>query len=75
MRIFLSSLVLAGLFGIGMAVASPTTQPVNTICPVSGEAVDPAFTTQYDGKTIGFCCKDCPAKFEKDPQKYMKDLK
>jgi YHS domain-containing protein len=58
--------------------SQPSTQPaaVNKTCPVSGKdhAIDPAVTIQYDGKTIGFCCKDCIPDFKKDPAKYMAKL-
>ncbi len=38
----------------------------NTMCPVSDEPVDPAAPTrQYAGKTVGFCCDHCPAKWDK----------
>ena len=60
--------------------AAPTTQPaadkpVNTKCPVSGDAIDPKVTTVYQGKTVAFCCKDCVEDFQKNPEKYMKKLK
>lgn len=60
---------------------APTTapssdKPINTHCPVNrDEEIDPAVTTTYEGKTIAFCCKSCLPKFQKDPAKYMKDLK
>jgi len=57
---------------------APSTQPaepINKICPVHGGDVDAKVTTVYDGKIIGFCCEDCIAEFNKDPEKYMKDLK
>ena len=38
-------------------------------------AAAPDTTIVYDGKVIGFCCSDCPPEFNKDPEKYMKDLK
>ena len=63
----------------GTQPAAPTTQAgkiVNKNCPISGEEVDPkGKTVTYKGKTVGFCCDDCIEKFEKDPEKYMKDLK
>jgi hypothetical protein len=41
------------------------TAAVNTVCPVSLEAVDAdAPTREYQGKTIGFCCARCPAKWD-----------
>ena len=60
------------------ASSQPATKPaiVNKKCPISGEDVDPkGKTVTYKGKTVGFCCDDCIEKFEKDPDKYAKDLK
>ena len=44
-------------------------------CPVSGEAIDPKVSTDYQGKKVYFCCKDCIAKFNADPSKYAAALK
>jgi len=47
----------------------------NKVCPVTGEELDSdARTVEYKGKTIGLCCKKCVKKFEKEPEKYMKNL-
>ena len=47
----------------------------NKVCPVKGEEVDvDAPTVEYNGKLIGFCCPGCDSKFQKDPEKYMKNL-
>ena len=47
----------------------------NKVCPVKGEEIDvDAPTVEYNGKLIGFCCPGCDAKFQKDPEKYMKNL-
>ncbi len=85
----LAAAVLAG--GIGLctmasnvvraADPAPTTQksdatPVNKMCAIeSDNPIDPAVTTVYEGKTYGFCCKDCVAKFKKDPEKYAANAK
>lgn len=58
----------------------PTSQPaeaVNKFCAVDKEnPVDSTVpTVTYKGKVIGFCCDDCPPKFKKNPELYMKDLK
>ena len=50
-------------------VAAPA--PENTSCPVSGEPVDPVFTVTHEGRTIGFCCANCPKSFIEDPVKYL----
>jgi YHS domain-containing protein len=57
--------------------ASKPAGPINKFCPVETEnPVDPTVpTVVYDGKIIGFCCDDCPAKFKKNPKAYMKGLK
>ena len=54
--------------------ASTNTAPVNSTCPVSGKAIDPAKTVTYEGKLIAFCCDDCKAKFEKDPKTFLAKL-
>jgi len=86
----LLALVCAILLGVGVltaasvahgADAAPATQPavdpkpVNTKCPVNGEDVDPKITVVYDGKTIGFCCQDCVKSFNKNPDKYVANIK
>ena len=51
-------------------------KPVNTKCPVSGDPIDAkAKTIVYKGKTIGFCCEDCVEPFQKNPEKYTKNMK
>ena len=60
------------------AASKPATQAaiVNKKCPITGEDIDPkGKTVTYQGKRVGFCCDDCIEKFEKNPEKYMKDLK
>jgi YHS domain-containing protein len=49
-------------------------KPVNTICPVSGEEIDPEITVKYKDKTYAVCCKSCLKKFNKDPEKYISKL-
>lgn len=43
----------------------------NTICPVSGDAVESSpLTETYNGKIYHLCCDDCIKPFKKDPQKF-----
>ncbi len=45
-------------------------QTANLVCPMSGKlvAVGATGTTRaYDGKTVGFCCPNCPAEWDKLP--------
>ncbi len=45
---------------------------VNTFCPVMREhKAKEDRAAEYQGKTYGFCCKSCIAKFKKDPEKYL----
>jgi hypothetical protein len=37
----------------------------NTKCPYSGGPVNPAVTSEYKGKTVGFCCAGCQGKWAK----------
>ena len=47
----------------------------NKVCPVMGNKVDPdGPTIEYNGKLYAFCCPGCDAKFEKNPEKYSKNL-
>jgi YHS domain-containing protein len=80
----LSGLPLA-LFTIGAFAAEPPVQtppltasaaggqPINSICPVSGDTVGsvgkPVYG-DYHGKTIALCCKDCARQFRKHPDRY-----
>jgi len=74
MRLALALLALASLTA-GAAYAGDD-KAVNTVCPGSGDKVDPDLkpitVTTKDGKqvTIGVCCKDCLADIKKDPDKY-----
>ena len=46
-------------------------------CLVSGDKIGDMgkpLVTVYHGQEIKFCCSDCPPKFKKDPEKYMKML-
>lgn len=53
-----------------------SSEMVNKFCAVEQEhPVDPKVFVIYEGKKVGFCCKDCIEPFQKDPAKYMKDLK
>lgn len=42
-------------------------------CPVSGHEVprDKAYTIDYEGKKVAFCCADCEEPFRAEPAKYM----
>lgn len=43
-------------------------------CPVMGGEIDRKLFADYKGKRVYFCCAMCTSKFEKDPEKYIKQL-
>lgn len=48
----------------------------NKACPVTGEPIseNPKVTAEYKGKTYNFCCPSCIKPFNKDPEKYIKQM-
>lgn len=56
-------------------VKTPTPSPVaQTTCPIMGNPIDKAVSTEYQGQKVYFCCPACVEKFKGDPEKYVKDL-
>jgi len=57
------------------AAASAAAEVEQTTCAVmDGMKIDKNVFTEYKGKKIYFCCTDCKAKFEADPEKYIAKL-
>jgi YHS domain-containing protein len=53
-------------------VAAATEQ---TMCPImDGNKIDKNVFVEYKGKKVYFCCPDCKAKFNADPEKYIAKL-
>ena len=44
------------------------------VCPVTGQKIDKNIFVEYKGKKVYFCCADCKAVFEKEPEKYIAKL-
>lgn len=44
---------------------APTVVLANTVCPIMGGDVNEELTTNWNGKTIGFCCKECLPEWDK----------
>lgn len=54
---------------------SDVTQTGNAYCPVMpDDAIDPNFSTMYEGRTVFLCCKRCLTKFEASPTAYIANL-
>lgn len=73
MFVFLVALIVVIPFA-SAEQAAPPSGIVNSICPVSGDKVNPEITYEHEGKTYGFCCKGCINKFKKDPEKYIAQM-
>lgn len=51
--------------------AATFANPTAGKCPVSGEPVDESVSFTLEGKTYGFCCKDCVDQFKENPAKFL----
>lgn len=59
-----------------LARAARAAGAANGLCPVMGNPVRPeGGSAAYRGQTIAFCCKGCVAKFEADPERYMRSMR
>ena len=43
------------LLGMALSAASQDKKPINAKCPVKGTPAKASITTEFEGKTIGFC--------------------
>jgi hypothetical protein len=65
------------LLGAGLVSAASSSYPLKT-CVVTGNALGSmgkVVTTVYKGQEIKFCCKPCVKKFDKDPAKFLAQVK
>jgi YHS domain-containing protein len=44
-------------------------------CPVMGGDIDKKEYVDYKGRRVYFCCAGCKEKFDKEPEKYLKNIK
>ena len=44
------------------------------LCPITGQPIDQSVFVEYLGKKVYFCCEDCKAKFQAEPEKYIAQL-
>ncbi|OHB58322.1 MAG: hypothetical protein A2Y07_08450 [Planctomycetes bacterium GWF2_50_10] len=56
------------------ANSAAAAQGEQTICPVMGGKIDKNVKTEYQGKTVYFCCSGCIDTFKADPNKYIDKL-
>jgi YHS domain-containing protein len=61
-------------FGLSLAIYAQQPDEEVVTCPVSGEKIkksEAKGSLEYEGKTYYFCCENCQAAFEKDPERYI----
>jgi len=58
-----------------IAAKGQTVASVQSSCPVTSSAVDPASFIDHNGRRVFFCCDDCAPTFEADPATYLTTLK
>lgn len=58
----------------GVAGEAVAKAPVNTVCPVTGAPVDARYLVEFEGRTIGFCCPNCPGAFQAEPGRFVGNL-
>lgn len=68
MKALLTFLALTLVAGIANAA------PVNSTCIMSGKPIKDGVTSEYKGKTVGFCCTNCKARFDSNPDKFGKKI-
>ena len=58
--------------------SEPATQVAQTgeqtVCPVTGDAIDKNIFIEYQGKKVYFCCSSCVDAFKANPEKYVSKL-
>ena len=58
-----------------MPTETVTADNGQSVCPVmEGNPIDPNIFVEYQGKKVYFCCEDCKAKFQAEPEKYIAQL-
>jgi hypothetical protein len=70
----LSAAVLASCATTSVTNVKPYTADTCILSDNKLGSMGPPVTKVYGNQEVKFCCKPCVAKFEKDPQRYLKKL-
>ena len=65
---------LLTLLALSVVASIANAAPVNTTCIMSGKPIKDGVTSEYKGKTVGFCCTNCKARFDSNPGKFGKKI-
>ena len=76
MKRIVLGLMVASVLMAAMPVgwAAETAPAGNKMCPISGDKVGGKHFAEYKGKKYGLCCPMCAKKFNKNPEKYLKEM-
>ena len=66
-------IIIAAAFCLSLAVGTACAKPQET-CPVMGGKINKEVYADYNGKRVYFCCPGCIAPFNKEPEKFIKQL-
>jgi YHS domain-containing protein len=67
--------LIAALTLLTLSTGASFAKPVNENCAVNPSKPAKAnVTVKYKGKEVGFCCNNCKAKFEADPEKFAANI-
>lgn len=59
------------VFAMAVAADPQDKKPVNAKCPVkAGSDANAGITSEYEGKTIAFCCNNCKGTFDANPKQF-----
>lgn len=47
---------------------------IQVLCPISGKPIDGKTSARIQSQKVSFCCKECVAKYEKEPAKFKAKL-
>jgi len=45
-----------------------------TNCPITGDPISKKHYVDYNDRRVYFCCHECPPKFLKEPETYIKQM-
>jgi YHS domain-containing protein len=66
-------ILIAGVFSVSLLIGTACAKPQET-CPVMGGKINKSLYADYAGKRVYFCCAGCIAPFNKEPEKFIKQL-
>jgi YHS domain-containing protein len=66
-------IIVAAVFCLTLTIGTACAKPQET-CPLMGGAINKEIYADHNGKRVYFCCAGCIASFNKEPEKYIKQL-